>query len=156
MTSDWGITETMLTLLSKMDLLIINWNAPAKNLEQILSCNEQIYIMGVIFYSSFFSGFSLKSQCRSNDFLEALKQSTTRLHCYVNNKDHKIKFPLHFKQGSTLCIGDLDKLNLMIWWFDYRLQPTFANVQAASKMQLTSKVVISHTKIIISLILYQA
>ena len=81
--------------------------------------------------------FSLKSQCRSNDFLEALKQSTTRLHCYVNNKDHKIKFPLHFKQGSTLCIGDLDKLNL-IWWFDYWLQPTFANVQAASKMQLTS------------------
>ena len=52
---------------------------------------------------------------------------------------------------GTACITDLDKLNLARW-FDLRLESIFYTAPAASKkMQLTSKVVKSDSKIIILL-----
>ena len=53
----------------------------------------------------------------------------------------------------TVCIRDLDKLNLAIWWFDFRLEPNSGNDLSALKFLLTLKSFKSDTKVIISLLL---
>jgi hypothetical protein len=35
---------------------------------------------------------------------------------------------------------DLSQLNLLIWWFDFKLEPIFATAQAASKNEACSKI----------------
>ena len=47
----------------------------------------------------------------------------------------------------TLCIRDWDKQDNFIWWFDFRLEPTFATVPAASKILPHSKMVKSSQKV---------
>ena len=57
---------------------------------------------------------------------------------------------------GTMCIRDLDNLNLIcIWWFDFRLEPIFAPAPAAclKKILRASEVVKSDPKIIILVLL---
>ena len=53
---------------------------------------------------------------------------------------------------STMCIRELDLINLILW-FDFRLDPIFATTPVAPKILLASKMVKSDKKITIYLIL---
>ena len=44
-----------------------------------------------------------------------------------NNKWHRSKI-----YGASMCIKGLDRINL-IWWFNFRIEPSFASAPAASK-----------------------
>ena len=57
----------------------------------------------------------------------------------VSAKDSVTFIDASKSQISSVCIRDLEKLNLLVWWFGFRLEPIFVTAPAASKIPNAKK-----------------